>query len=176
MKRNSIEHYSCELSIGILSKNEANRIRACIESAKFADQVILVDSGSTDETVSIAQGARATTYVYTEWLGFDGVVHQRAIFGKPDIVHARFKNPLLHFSRETVHASLKKLTQYSMLGAFKRAKKVERGGVIRGLLSSAWMFFRLYVVKMAFLEGGPGFLYSFLHLARVFLSPSRSAL
>ena len=54
MKRNSIEHYSCELSIGVLSKNEANRIRACIESAKFADHVIHVDSGSTDETVSIA--------------------------------------------------------------------------------------------------------------------------
>jgi hypothetical protein len=40
-----------------------------------------------------------------------------------DLTHQIFKSPLLHYSRETVHDSLKKLTQYSMLGAAKRVQK-----------------------------------------------------
>ena len=93
-------------------------------------------------------------------LGFEGVVHEHANLVDHGVARRPFQNPLLHYSREPVHDSLKKLTQYAMLGAAKRAKKGNRGGVIRGLLSAGWMFFRLYFVKMAFLEGGPGFLYS----------------
>ena len=94
-------------------------------------------------------------------VNFEGVVHESAKLVSDELAHHKFQHPLLHFSRETVHDSLKKLTQYAMLGAAKRAKRGKRGGVVRGLLSSGWMFFRLYVVKLACLEGAPGFLYSF---------------
>ncbi len=48
------------LSVVILTKNEAGRIRDCIESARWADEVLVVDDESTDETVRIAEslGAR----------------------------------------------------------------------------------------------------------------------
>lgn len=42
------------LSVLILTKNEASNIAACIQSAKFAEEVIVVDSGSEDDTVAIA--------------------------------------------------------------------------------------------------------------------------
>ena len=48
------------LSVVILTKNEASRIRACIESVRWAGEVLVVDDESTDETVRIAEslGAR----------------------------------------------------------------------------------------------------------------------
>jgi len=41
------------LTIAVLTKNEAHRIEACLASAAFADQVLVVDSGSTDSTVAV---------------------------------------------------------------------------------------------------------------------------
>lgn len=58
------------LCIGILAMNEARRIKACLESASFADQVVVVDSGSTDDTRDIAQAAGADVHVYAQWEGF----------------------------------------------------------------------------------------------------------
>jgi len=48
------------LSIVILTKNEAGRIRECLESVRWADEVLVVDDESTDDTVAIAEslGAR----------------------------------------------------------------------------------------------------------------------
>lgn len=43
------------LSIVISAYNEQRKIRACLESAKFADEIIFVDNSSTDKTVKIAR-------------------------------------------------------------------------------------------------------------------------
>ena len=50
--------------------NEARRIAACIRSAQFADQVIVVDSGSTDDTCAIAKELGAEVHVHADWQGF----------------------------------------------------------------------------------------------------------
>ncbi len=42
------------LTVVIVAQNEEDRIKACVESVKFGDQLILVDSGSTDGTIKIA--------------------------------------------------------------------------------------------------------------------------
>lgn len=66
---------------------------------------------------------------------------------------------LLHHSRESVRAGLEKMTQYALLGAAKRAEAGQRGGVLRGLVSGAAVFIRLYVFRLGILCGGAGFLF-----------------
>ena len=50
------------LSVILITKNEQAHIRACLESVSFADEIIVVDSGSSDDTVEIARsmGAKVT--------------------------------------------------------------------------------------------------------------------
>ena len=52
------------LSVLILARNEAAHIADCIASVRFADEILVIDSGSTDDTVRIAAaaGARPTGF------------------------------------------------------------------------------------------------------------------
>ena len=58
------------LTVAVLTHNEAHRIEACLKSAAFADQLLVVDSGSTDNTVAIAQGLGAEVHSHPDWQGF----------------------------------------------------------------------------------------------------------
>jgi glycosyltransferase involved in cell wall biosynthesis len=229
------------LTIGILTKNESRLIARCIESALFADEVVVLDSGSTDDTLAIAQRLGAKTFTSEDWQGFavqrnrllahahgdyiffldadeiitpelkaeisaivqtqylgiwkvrwtvvayghvlkhfksdasmerlfptslidhyQGVVHEEAVL-KPGISVERhvLKNRLLHHSRQSIRASLEKLTQYALLGAAKRHEAGKRGGILRGLLSATNSFVKTYFLRGGFLDGGPGFLYCY---------------
>jgi len=66
-----------KLSIVIIAKNEQKVISDAIQSCLFADEVLLLDSGSTDETVNIAKKHGAKV-LYQEWLGF-GKQKQKAV-------------------------------------------------------------------------------------------------
>jgi glycosyltransferase involved in cell wall biosynthesis len=57
------------ISLVVITHNEAARIGRCLDSVPFAAEKLVVDSGSTDDTVAIAQshGARV---VHQDWLGF----------------------------------------------------------------------------------------------------------
>jgi len=56
------------LSLAIIAKNEADRIAACIASVPAADEVVVLDSGSSDATAEVAERAGARV-VRTDWPG-----------------------------------------------------------------------------------------------------------
>jgi glycosyltransferase involved in cell wall biosynthesis len=59
-----------ELSVVIITKNEEHNIHDCIHSALLlSSDVIVVDAGSTDDTISIAQKAGARI-IEQEWKGY----------------------------------------------------------------------------------------------------------
>ena len=65
------------LSVIIVVRDEARQIQACIESIAFADEVLVLDSGSNDETVALAQQTGAIVHE-TDWPGF-GLQKRRGV-------------------------------------------------------------------------------------------------
>lgn len=60
-----------KLSAAIITKNEEDKIADCIDSLSFADEIVVVDSGSTDRTVELAR-ARGARVVHNDWPGHVG--------------------------------------------------------------------------------------------------------
>ena len=58
------------LSVIVITHNESARLRACLESVAFADEVVVVDNGSTDDTVAIARAMGARVSQTPDWPGF----------------------------------------------------------------------------------------------------------
>ena len=58
-----------KLTVTVITYNEAEHIAAALDSVAWADEIIVVDSGSTDGTAEIAR-ARATRVISREWPGY----------------------------------------------------------------------------------------------------------
>ena len=65
------------LSVAIITRNAAAQLKACIESVSFADEILVVDSGSSDGTLDLARGQGANV-IHKDWLGF-GAQRQFAV-------------------------------------------------------------------------------------------------
>jgi len=57
------------LSVAIITKNEEANLARTLAIVQFADQIVVLDSGSTDRTVEIARAANAEVY-QESWAGF----------------------------------------------------------------------------------------------------------
>lgn len=88
------------LSVVIIAKNEEANIRRCLESVQWADEIIVLDSGSTDNTVPIAK-EYTPHVVCTDWQGY-GIQKQRALS------HASQEWVLNIDADESVDSALKK--------------------------------------------------------------------
>lgn len=58
------------LSVIIITKNEEKHIAACLDSVSFADEIIVLDSGSQDRTCEIAREKGAKVVQTSDWPGF----------------------------------------------------------------------------------------------------------
>jgi glycosyltransferase involved in cell wall biosynthesis len=67
-----------KLSVIVITKNEEAVIGRCLESVQWADEIIVVDSGSTDRTLDIARQLGALVHVTADWPG-PGPQRNRAI-------------------------------------------------------------------------------------------------
>jgi glycosyltransferase involved in cell wall biosynthesis len=57
------------LSAVLITRNSEAVLPACLQSLTFADEIVVVDSGSTDATLDIARRANAKI-VHQDWLGY----------------------------------------------------------------------------------------------------------
>ena len=59
------------LSVAMIVKNEAQDLAACLETVKdWVNEIVILDSGSTDKTLQIAERFDAKVYINTDWQGF----------------------------------------------------------------------------------------------------------
>ena len=61
-----------KLAVIILTKNEENNIVDCIRSVDFADEIIVIDSGSVDKTKQLAEDLNANFVYHAMTEGFAG--------------------------------------------------------------------------------------------------------
>tara|TARA_R110002167_G_scaffold21817_1_gene78731 strand:- start:485 stop:1240 length:756 start_codon:yes stop_codon:yes gene_type:complete len=65
------------LSVIIITLNEELNIGRCLESVKWANEIIIVDSGSNDQTIDIAKSYGVKVF-HQDWLGF-GLQKKKAL-------------------------------------------------------------------------------------------------
>lgn len=66
------------LSVIIITKNEETRLEPTLQSVSFADEIIVLDSGSSDGTVQLARRYTDRVIVEADWQGF-GIQKNRAL-------------------------------------------------------------------------------------------------
>jgi glycosyltransferase involved in cell wall biosynthesis len=66
------------ISAIIITKNEAGSIRRCLESVAWVDEIVVLDSGSDDQTVAICRQFGAKVETTADWPGF-GTQKNRAL-------------------------------------------------------------------------------------------------
>jgi glycosyltransferase involved in cell wall biosynthesis len=59
-----------KLSVVVITKDEESAIGRCLDSVRWADEIVVLDSGSTDRTVEIAREHGARVEVSADWPGF----------------------------------------------------------------------------------------------------------
>jgi len=65
------------VSAVLIVKDEADILSDCLDKLTWADEIIILDSGSTDNTLEVAGKYTSHVYVDTDWQGF-GIQRQRA--------------------------------------------------------------------------------------------------
>jgi glycosyltransferase involved in cell wall biosynthesis len=233
------------VSVIVITRNEERNIRDCLSSARWADEIIVVDSGSSDGTVAAARefsdkvferpwegfGASknfALSQARNDWVfwldadervtpelaeeielslsgqtdmvGFSvprkafflgtwirhcgwypGRVvrlfrRDKAVFSN-DRVHERLivdgpvaelKSDLLHYTDPSLEHYFTKFNRYTSLAAEDLAGKGRRTGIGRMLLNPVWTFFRMYFLRLGFLDGMPGLILCMLSAGYVF--------
>ncbi|MDX8409856.1 MAG: glycosyltransferase family 2 protein [Mariprofundales bacterium] len=223
------------ISAYIMTFNEAEKIADAIASVQWADEVVVIDSFSTDGTdrIALEMGARVESVPFHtfgqirntaidacrhDWIfsldaderctrasaeeiqrtvlapGADAyfvprrnwylgrwVMHsgwypdyrQPQLFRRGALqfdsqaeVHEEYTihgkvgyltRDIIQFPFKDMEQMVHKMQRYSTLGAEKYDRQGREGGIFRGVLHGFWGFFRLYVLKLGFLDGRAGF-------------------
>jgi len=224
-----------KLSVYIIAYNEADKIAAAVQSVTWADEVLVLDSNSSDDTVKIATELGATVkqipfstfgklrndaiaacthdWVFSldaderctpeareeiidilskpsadayfvprrnwfmgHWINHCGWYpdyRQPQLFRKTALVFddsaevhesykvngtiGHFKADIIQVPFQNIEQLLHKMQRYSTLGARKLERNGRHVSMSTALGHGLWAFFRIYVLKLGFLDGWAGF-------------------
>jgi len=85
----------------------------------------------------------------------DDIVHERVIC---DGKVARLKEPLLHYPVARLEDAIRRMDNYSTLGAERITASDKPVSFFKGIAHGAFAFLRVYVLRLGFLDGAAGFL------------------
>jgi len=234
------------LSVIVITKNEERNIEDCLNSVRWADEIVVVDGGSEDKTLELARKFTSKVFVkpwegygasknfaleqctgsWILWLDADERVTQElgkeiqfvtaqqspptSVYEMPrkayflgkwirhcgwypgyvprlfqrgagkfseNKVHEKFefdgemgrlRSDLLHFTDPNIKHYLEKFNRYTTLAADEMLEKRTIFRVSQLIVKPVWVFIRMYVVKLGFLDGIQGFILSVLSSCYVF--------
>jgi glycosyltransferase involved in cell wall biosynthesis len=234
------------ISVIVITNNEQENIRDCLETVRWADEIIVVDSDSHDKTLEYAR--KYTQKIFRQpWQGFGRTknfalskatsewvlsldadervtpelakeiqqvvrnndspyagfsIPRKAFFLGRWIKHcgwypgrvirlfrrnvARFSESqvheslivsgtvgtlngnLLHYTDPNLHHYFDKYNRYTTLAASDLLERGDRFRLSMLLIRPAWTFFRMYILRLGFLDGVEGFILSVLSANYVF--------
>ena len=86
----NVPHQAPKLSVYIITFNEADKISAAVQSVAWADELLVLDSNSSDDTVKIAtkssQKARVSGLSITQKLFFFYILTWKYVASKPNLI------------------------------------------------------------------------------------------
>jgi glycosyltransferase involved in cell wall biosynthesis len=128
------------VTVIVLTCNEEINIRQCLESTGWADQIVVVDSGSTDRTMAIAHSLGAEV-VEQPWLGF--AAQREYALRIPDLRHnwVYFVDADEWVSSELAGEIAARLREPNCAGFAQRFRLVFQGTWIRhcGWYRNSWI-------------------------------------
>lgn len=108
-----------KISATVITLNEAQNISDCLSSLNWVDEIIVLDSGSTDATEQICRSYRNVRFYKQEWLGYGGQKNKAAELAANDWI-------LNLDADERVTSDLKESilsAEYNHLVAFRMARE-----------------------------------------------------
>jgi glycosyltransferase involved in cell wall biosynthesis len=234
------------LSVIVITKNEERNIEDCLNSVRWAQEIVVVDGGSEDKTLELARKFTSKVFVkpwegygasknfaveqctgaWVLWLDADervtdelgkeiqAITNQNtmplAVYEMPrkafflgrwirhcgwypgyvprlfkkgagrfseNKVHERFEfdgvvgklqSDLLHYTDPNLWHYFEKFNRYTTLAADDMMEKRTIFRVSQLIVRPVWVFIRMYVVKLGFLDGIQGFILSVLSSCYVF--------
>ncbi|CAN5829615.1 glycosyltransferase family 2 protein [soil metagenome] len=142
-----------KISVVIITKNEAHNIVGCISSAKkISNDIVIVDSGSTDATVLLAQRELVTVKSIT-WRGYGDARNTGAEFAKNDWILSLDADERITDELATAILSIN-FTITNAIYGFRRLNFFGNRKISHGALAHDRVF-RLYHKKYSFWNAVP---------------------
>ena len=88
------------------------------------------------------------------------IIHEDLLFDSNDIKIKQLEGNLLHYSYYTIDEHIRQINKFSSLKAEALFKKGKKASCIKIFLDPIATFFRLYLIRMGFLDGFYGFVIS----------------